>query len=368
MPRAHSMSRSPSPSPARLTQEESQAMHDLHKGFMNSIPPGQRDAYDKWLSQKSHTPETEDSDDDRPAANPGELDPNDPKYQQKLRKFMIKHENLGENISDEVKETARALLKTGMDARYLSEIKKKWARPSNMDCLKVPALNPILKKALKGEFEDHKRNDEKMMKIMELLVSVITCNMNTLDFAIRLLAKDCRPMAPVVEALNEAVAFGVKVFSDLIEARRSFLTSDLNSDFKEVLGDRNPATSEWLGGDELTACIEDIKKDDKHVEMLKKHQKKKEQSPGKGRGKGRGFDAHYTFSGPGQFRGYTPRGYGYNGGNPYPTPFQRGGQQGPRFPNPGQQWQGGRGYGQSQNSQYAQNNSGQNNNPRGKGK
>ena len=94
MPRAHSMSRSPSPSPARLTQEESQAMQDLHTGLMNSIPPGQRDAYDKWLSQKSHTPETEDSDDERPAANPGDLDPNDPKYQQKLRNFMIKHENL----------------------------------------------------------------------------------------------------------------------------------------------------------------------------------------------------------------------------------------------------------------------------------
>ena len=148
--RAHSVSRSRSPSPVRMTAKQSQAMKDLHDGFMNSIPPGQRDNYDRWLSTKSQTPEAEDSDDECPAMNPGELDPKDPKYQKKLRNFMIKHENLGENISDEVKETARALLKKGMDGRYLSEIKKKWARPSNMDCLKVPALNPILKKALKG--------------------------------------------------------------------------------------------------------------------------------------------------------------------------------------------------------------------------
>ena len=373
MPRGRdSVSRSPSPQPrlGQLTREEREELEEMHNGFLDGMNPGKRARYDLWLG--TQTPPPRDGD-EFPPNNPSDLDPRDPKYISKVKTFMVRHERLGVEISDDLKDTARALLEKGMDGKYLSEIKKKWARPTNMDCLKIPQLNLILKKVLKGEFGEHQKNDDKMVKIMELLVSVIACNMSTLDFAVKLLGEKCGPMEPVVESLNEAVAFGVKVFSDLIEARRSFLTSDLNSDFKEVLGDRNPANTEWLAGDptQLSTCIEDIKKDDKQAELLRKHPKKKENAPGRGRGRGRGFDGQFSY--PGHRGGYSPRGYGYNNqGSPYPTPFPRGGQQGPRFQGPGHQSQGGRGYGQSQNYNNNSNsgNQGQsnNNNFRGKGK
>ena len=163
-----------------------------------------------------------------------------------------------------------------MDGRYLSEIKKKWPHPENLPKLQIPGMDEVLKTALKGDFEEHKKNDAKMSKVQELLVTVLGCALSTLDYAKNMIRDhNLEPMEPVVTSLHEIVAFNMKAFGDMTEARRAFIRSDLNVEFKDVLGDRNPASEKWLGGEDLRQVMDDIKKDAKSADMLKKNQKKK---------------------------------------------------------------------------------------------
>ena len=127
------------------------------------------------------------------------------------------------------------------------------------------------------------------------------------------------PVQPVVTSLHEIVAFNMKAFGDMTEARRAFIWSDLNMEFKDVLGDRNPAAEKWLGGEDLRQVMDDIKKGAKSADMLKKNQKKKD-SPAKG--KGHGFDPNFRYPGHPSYQSGRGRGY-----HPYANnDYFRGGQ------------------------------------------
>ena len=90
-------------------------------------------------------------------------------------------------------------------------------------------MDEVLKTALKGDFEEHKKNDAKMSKVQELLVTLVACALSSLDFAKNILREhNCEPMQPLVSSLHEMIASGIKAFGDMPEARRAFIRSDLN--------------------------------------------------------------------------------------------------------------------------------------------
>ena len=113
--------------------------------------------------------------------------------------------------------------------------------------------------------------------------------------------------------------------------------------------------------------MDDIKKDAKSADMLKKNQKKKD-SPSKG--KGRGFDPNFRYPGHPSYQSGRGRGYHPYANNDY---FRGGQPRGRGSQGPGNNYQGGRGYSSNNYSNNYNNNfqspgSNNNQNPKGQGK
>lgn len=296
----------------------------------------EQDRFYEWLAKSQAPLPKQNMDGDGEVPGTSVLDPKDPSFVTNYKNMIIKHEIVGAEVSEEVAEMVVDILSKGTDPKIIGEKKREWARPPNVPKLRVPQMNGELKEALKGQnFNIVKSNDDQISAVQELLVHNASAVMAVLDYSQEKVTKENKEdFSQVCTTLLDAVVFVIKAFGDLTRARRNVLVKDINPELKEVLGPENPATEEYIAGDNLPEMIKKLKEKARLSVQLKKETPKPKPPAGRGggpirfnaMGKPIGFHPYYS---PGFGRGHGGgRGQGFNNN----APFYGGGRGGPRFP------------------------------------
>ena len=199
-------------------------------------------------------------------------------YMNDLDDIMEIGERTGPDLPERIVGVLKRTIGTPIDTRAVKEKRDAFPRPGNAPNLKVPKLDPTLRKATTAA---GRLLDKKLAEMQANMAAAMTsvAKQATVMYELKSWAKSkAEPavrdkvelMSKTFVELMDANILLTRAMSDATYARREALKFTLTEDVASVLSEENPATAEWLGGEDIAAALDRVEKEKKQVSRFKK--------------------------------------------------------------------------------------------------
>lgn len=211
----------------------------------------------------------------------GDSDDEDPlrEYYRTLEEVLEEGEKTSEELPRKVISVFKKAIGQPFENRFVKEKRDLFPRPGNAPTLKPPQLNNALKRATtqNGRLMD-KRLVEMQLNMTAAMTAVARQATILDDLKEWAKSKDAgKSLAGKSDILGKMMIMSMdanilltRAMSDATSLRRDTLKFSLSEKVAGLLSDENPATADWLGGDDLTAAMDKLEKEEKQVSHFKK--------------------------------------------------------------------------------------------------
>lgn len=217
----------------------------------------------------AHEDEEKDSDSEDKGEG-RELDEVD-EYDKSLDNLIENRETFGPEISEKVGRVLSKCLGPALDEKVAKEKRDSYPRPENVKNLGVPRLNPEIYKRISGE---RQFADKAMQQIQSFSMAGMTAvgYQAELAWSIRnwfnslkeeekeKLPPELHKLGKMYVSLMDALLLFTRAMWETTSLRRKIVKNELVEPYKSLVDDeKNPASPEWLAGNDVHAAIRKAK-------------------------------------------------------------------------------------------------------------